>query len=241
MNKESLSAIQKDISRMRSGSPENSNLQRIKDLVKIFQNKRLADTHQKLLEDESTRAAALFFLERLYGAGDLSRRDQQVERIVPKAESILPSAAVDVLRKVLYTDWLAEKMDTELALKLMELDSFSEESLSDAAYLEAFRNLDAWEIRQQQIDLIGDVGQSLHRLLRLPLLSTILKMTRGAAQKANLEEFHDFLTEGVRAFKSLRDPQRFFEAIQNRERSLLETVRSSGACCFEALYEEIRR
>lgn len=239
VNHKSLSDIQQDISQLRSGAGSDSALLKAKSQLKLFQNNRLANTHHQLLEDKATRDAALFFLDRLYGAGDLTLRDQQVERVVPKAEKILPNAAVEVLRKVLYTDWLAEKMDTEMTLMLLETEGFSPERITDEVYLNAFRKLGAWEIRRQQIDLIGEVGHSLSKLLRLPLLSTILKMTRGAAQKANLEEFHDFLTEGVQAFKSLRAPNRFFESIQSREVALLECIRSSQSDSFDLLHLEI--
>jgi len=37
-----------------------------------------------------------------------------------------------------------------------------------------------------------------------------MKMTRGAAQKANLEDFHDFLSQGLDAFASLEKPTLFF-------------------------------
>lgn len=239
VNNKSLSDIQQDISQLRRGAGSDGDYLKVKEKLKLFQNNRLATTHHNLLEDKTTGVAALFFLDRLYGAGDLTLRDQQVERIAPKAEKILPQAAVEVLRKVLYADWLAEKMDSEMALILLRTAGSDCEHITDEIYLNAFRKLGAWEIRRQQIDLIGEVGHSLSKLLRLPLLSTVLKMTRGAAQKANLEEFHDFLTEGVQAFKSLQAPSRFFDSIQSREVALLERIRSSQSGSFDLLHLEI--
>lgn len=218
--------LQKEISRMRSGEGLDPEIQAIKKSIKIFQNKRLESTHQSLLDKSDTRHAARFFLDRLYGTESTHRRDQQVERVIPKAQRILPSVGVEVIQQVIHMDWLAEQMDTNLSLKLNELGYKSNSKLEVDVYLEGFHAAGQFEVRREQIQAVSITGERLVRLMRFPMLKTLLNMTRGAAHKANLEDFHEFLVEGVAAFKSLQSPQKFFQAIESEELVLLEFISS---------------
>lgn len=218
--------LQKDISRMRSGEGLDPNILEIKNQVKIFQNKRLASTHQNLLDSVDTFHAARFFLDQLYGTECTHKRDQQVERVIPKAQRILPSVGVEVIQQVIHMDWLAERMDANLSIKLNELGYKPNSKLEVDVYLEAFHSAGQFDIRQQQIQAVSVTGERLVRLMRFPMLKTMLNMTRGAAHKANLEDFHEFLVEGVVAFKSLKSPQKFFQAIESEEMVLLEFISS---------------
>ncbi|MDH4395125.1 MAG: hypothetical protein QE278_05580 [Limnobacter sp.] len=218
--------LQKEISRMRSGAGLSPAITEIKNQVKIFQNKRLESTHQNLLQSENTRPAARFFLDRLYGTGSTHKRDQQVERVIPKAQRILPSVGVEVVQQVLHMDWLAEQMDVKISIQLNELGYKPDTKLEVDAYLEAFYAAGQFEVRRQQVQAVSATGERLVRLMRFPMLKTMLSMTRGAAHKANLEDFHEFLVEGVSAFKSLQSPQKFFQAIESEEMVLLEFISS---------------
>lgn len=218
--------LQKEISRLRSGEGLDPEILAIKNRIKIFQNKRLESTHQVLLESKDTVHAARFFLDRLYGTQSTHKRDQQVERVIPKAQRILPSVGVEVIQQVIHMDWLAEQMDTNLSLKLRELGYKPDIKLEVEAYLDAFYASGQFEVRQQQIQAVSVTGERLVRLMRFPMLKTMLSMTRGAAHKANLEDFHEFLVEGVSAFKSLASPQKFFQAIESEELVLLELISS---------------
>lgn len=216
--------LQKEISRLRSGEGLDPDILAIKNKIKSFQNKRLESTHQSLLESKDTMQAARFFLDRLYGTQSTHKRDQQVERVIPKAQRILPSVGVEVIQQVIHMDWLAEQMDTSLSLKLRELGYRPHNKLEVDIYLDAFYGVGQFDLRQQQIQSVSIAGERLVKLMRFPMLRTMLSMTRGAAHKANLEEFHEFLAEGVSAFKSLQSPQKFFQRIESEELVLLELI-----------------
>jgi len=220
--------LQSAIVDLRKGSGRSLEFTQFKKHLKSFQNKRLECTHQPLLKDVSTARAAHFFLDKLYCTGDVSARDHQTERVLPKLEKLLPSAALLVLTKVIYMDYLAEYLDDELTHEIMtlhgDLDLFS----NQGCYISGFQAQGRWADREEQIKLIVDVGESLRKLLRLPFLSALLKMTRGAAQKANLEDFHDFLSEGLQAFSTLRRPSDFFRTIEKEEMALLEAMKAGA-------------
>lgn len=189
--------LQKAITNLRQGQGRSVEFLALKKEIKIFQNKRLENTYQDLLDDKGMHLACRFFLDQLYCTHDVSIRDHQVERVLPKLEKLLPSGAVDVVRKVVYMDYLAEKMDDEISLLISTEQWFSNESLQEETYINAFHQHGQFATREEQIRLVREVGESLRKLMRLPFLRPLLKMTRGAAHKANLEDFHDFLSQGL--------------------------------------------
>lgn len=192
--------------------------------IKLFQNNRLKITYQDLLEKKDTQAACRFFLDYLYTPRDLRERDQQVERVLPKAEKYLPQAAIQVLTKVIYMDYLAEDMDLKMSINMNKLKINSGISLEEQVYVALFRETGEQAVRRQQVLLIPDVGRSLIKLTRVPLLASVLRMTRGAARKAGLEDFHDFLRAGLSAFASLKRPEDFFQTIVDRELALMDAI-----------------
>jgi len=224
--------LQKAIAALRQGQGRSVEFLSLKKEIKIFQNNRLEGTYKDLLEDKGMHAACRFFLDQLYCTHDVSTRDHQVERVLPKLEKLLPGGAVDTVRKVIYMDYLAELLDDEITLFINEKEFNADNSLKEIAYIEAFRKQGQFDLREQQILLVREVGESLRKLMRLPFLRPLMKMTRGAAQKANLEDFHDFLSQGLDAFASLEKPTLFFQLIQEREMSILEAIRQGTLSKF---------
>ncbi len=224
--------LQKAIAALRRGEGRSVDFLRLKTDLKIFQNNRLEFTYKDLLEDKGMHAACRFFLDQLYSTHDVSTRDHQVERVLPKLEKLLPGGAVDTVRKVIYMDYLAELLDDEITSYINEKEFYSDNELKEKSYIEAFRQQGQFDLRERQILLVREVGESLRKLMRLPFLRSLMKMTRGAAQKANLEDFHDFLSQGLDAFASLEKPTLFFQLIQEREMSILEGIRQGTLSKF---------
>ncbi|MDX1668313.1 MAG: hypothetical protein R3194_02750 [Limnobacter sp.] len=228
-----MADIQAEIMALRPGpgrvqSALSAELSQVRMSVRVFQNQRLADTYQDLLCDPETGKAASFFLDYLYGTKNLEKRDQQAYRVLPKVDKYLPSKAVSVLEGILEMDLLAERMDMGLAEQLLASGFDGQSNLTPVAYLKAFRAMGQRSVRERQIALIPGIGGDLAKLLRFPMLAGVLKMTRGAAQNAGLEDFHEFLLSGVQCFKSLKSPSSFFAIIVNRETELLELIFDAG-------------
>lgn len=224
--------MQKAITALRRGDGKSPEFLRLKSSIKSFQNKRLELTYKNLLEDKGMHLACRFFLDQLYCTHDVSLRDHQVERVLPKLEKLLPSGAVGTVRKVIFMDYLAELMDDEICSLISSEEWFSDNSLQEKIYINAFRRQGQFALREKQIFLVQEVGESLRKLVRLPFLGGLMRMTRGAAQKAGLEDFHDFLRLGLQAFSALEKPTLFFQVIQEREMSILEGIRQGTLSKF---------
>jgi hypothetical protein len=196
--------------------------------LKTFQAARLARTHADLLAAPDTRDAALFFLEELYGAHDLSQRDTDLERIAPTMQRVLPADALQTITEAMRLDALAERLDTAMARLLGP-------QFTESDYLRAYRSALAPDDRVRQLELIQALGDSLSQLVRVPMLNTTLKLMRGPARLAGLGSLQQFLERGFSSFKRMKQPRAFVAAVAGREQAIMERIYAGHAAPFELI------
>lgn len=184
--------------------------------VKRFQAARMAATYRDLLASPETRAAALFFLDDLYGPEDLTQRDSDLERIVPTMEKVLPASALETITEALELDVLSELLDAEMATRLGA-------KFSALEYMEVYR-LTSRDDRQRQICHVRSIGGALCELVWLPLIGGTLKIMRTPARLARLSELQSFLERGFKAFKEMRHPDVFVDTVIQRESAILNKL-----------------
>lgn len=177
----------------------------------------MARTHADLLSQPESQAAARFFLDDLYGTGDLTQRDADLERVVPAMERLLPASALKTVAEAIALDALSEKLDAAMARSLGE--QFSEED-----YIAAYRKSGSRHDRERQIEHVASVGKALCELVRIPLIGSTLTMMRGPARLAGLEELQSFLERGFKAFKAMKNPNLFVSTIVQRERAIMDRL-----------------
>lgn len=194
--------------------------------LKRYQAARLAVTHADLLAAPDTRDAALFFLEELYGAHDLSQRDVDLERIIPAMQRMLSYEALHAITNAIVLDALSEQLDTAMARQLGS-------AFADEQYVAAYRGVSARAERERQLALVQELGNSLNRLVRIPLLSTTLAVMRGPARLAGLGQLQQFLERGFATFKKVRRRELFVETIVGRERRALANIYAGRAHPFD--------
>ena len=219
MNKDELGS--RLHAQLRLVKEERAHAQRIgaaRKELKRYQAARLAATHADLLAQADTHAAALFFLEELYGPVDLTQRDADLARIVPAMERLLPLQALHAITEAVALDALSERLDGAMAQQLGE-------QFGERDYAEAYRRTSA-DDRARQLDQVQALGMALCDLVRIPMLSMTLKMMRAPARVAGLGELQQFLERGFESFKKMRDARRFVETIVERERALMQAMYS---------------
>jgi hypothetical protein len=193
--------------------------------LKRFQAGRLARTHAALLAAPDSHDAALFFLDELYAAHDLSQRDIDLERIVPTMQRLLSYQALRTITNAIVLDALSERLDTAMARALGP-------EFSAADYLRAYRTVTAQDERAHQLALVQELGESLCALVKIPLLSATLSMMRAPARLAGLGELQQFLERGFHTFRKMRRPQDFVAAIVARERAVSAAIYADAAYVF---------
>lgn len=189
--------------------------------VKRWQSGRLAATHADLLAEPRHRAAARFFLEDLYGVKDFSRRDAELERVLPVLVRLLPGSALATLADAVELDALSEDLDVELARALGEAGV---RAIDEPTYALAYRASAPRAQRERQLDLVLEIGRSLDRLVRVPLLSRLLGAMATPARLAGVPSMHDFLVRGFAAFREIGGASEFLGRIDARERAILQRI-----------------
>lgn len=190
--------------------------------VKAYQQQRFSHTYADLLASPRYRGATRFFLDELYGPRDFTERDEQFARVVPALMRLFPQAIVDTVATLAELHALSEALDSATALHLSAHDAAP--TLDAAAYLAAWQAAGRAIDRERQITLLVDVGRSLDRITRNPLLRQSLRLMRPAARAAGLGDLQTFLESGFDTFKAMRGAGEFLETVEARERTLARAL-----------------
>jgi hypothetical protein len=192
--------------------------------LKAWQARRLATTYADLAADPRYAKATAFFLGDLYGAKDFSGRDEAMLRIYPLMVRTMPRGAVESAALAIEVDALSEDLDRRMARVL------AAGPLSEANYAQAYREAGTRAERERQIELIGEVGRRLDVLVVKPMVYTTLKLMRGPARLAGLQDLQTFLEHGFEAFKHMGGATEFLAIIQGRETAILNRILSGHPC-----------
>ncbi len=189
-----------------------------------WQSHRLAETFADLLISPRTAAAAQFFLAEMYGDEDVSWRDRDVLRMLPTMRRWLPDAVLDTVNGALELDRLSLDLDLAMAEALRAQIPKPTSTLRVRDYARAYAEVGRARDRERQLDLLASVGKELDRVVRMPLVYTVLRLARGPAGKAGLGQLQAFLERGMSAFRALGGAGDFLRTIDTRERAALRAL-----------------
>ncbi|EKP0262588.1 hypothetical protein JFQ93_003942 [Aeromonas sobria] len=201
--------------------------QQDRDRLRQWQADRLGRTHSDLLESDRYGPAAAFFLTDLYGPGDCARRDADVMRVMPTAERLLPESGLKVLAQAIELDALSEELDYLMVVALRRIGGIN--PISAEHYVIAYRAVGEMARREQQITLVNELGMTLDRLARKPLLGTTLKLVSGPAHLAGLGELFSFVERGYRVCHQMGRANEFLETIASRETAIMTALFSGDS------------
>jgi hypothetical protein len=195
--------------------------------LRRWQAARLQRSFQRFLEDPHRAAAARFFLTDVYGDHDFTKRDADIARVLPTMQRLLPASLLAAVADGIALGALTHALDLRMAQALGSIAP-NGRRLDDARYAQAYRRVGLPRLRSRQIDLIRDVGHGVGSALRLPGITTLLKLSRGPAHAAGLAELQGFLERGVAAFRQLGDADAFLLDIQRGERAVAARLLSGA-------------
>ncbi len=198
--------------------PAEPGLQAKVDAIKHYQHMRFAQTYADQMAQPRFARATLFFLEELYGPHDFTQRDAQFARIVPALVRLFPSDIVSTVRGLAELHALSEALDTAMARALPAVPVVS------ASYLLAWQQVGQREQRMRQIALMLQIGRSLERYTKNPLLRHSLRLMRVPAQAAGLGTLQSFLEAGFDTFREMRGAEPFLQTVSERETRLAEEL-----------------
>ncbi len=191
--------------------------------LRAWQARRLAATYADIQQTEPFVAACQFFLADLYGEGDFADRDRAMERVVPIMMRILPAPVLASLARGIELNALSQELDYAFAAAL-PAHCVSAAALSDIDYAAAYKLSADRAARRRQLALLLVLGRELDRLVRKPLLSELLHLSRWPARLAGLGALQSFLERGFDAFGKLGGAGVFLGTILTRELAFMDAI-----------------
>lgn len=215
--------LQKMFNRLQSTIVSRRKLESDSDLAKSvqslrdYQSQRLRATHNQWLENSDTRAAGEFFFDEIYSEKNSLSRDLETQKFLPTIGKILPLGAIETIASALELDGLTLELDIAMAEVLGS-------SFSDGAYLQAFSQLGPIDSRLEQVRLVSTLGENLCEVVRIPFISTALKIMRPAARMARIESLHEFLEQGFNTFSKTKSAKLFVRSMTTLEASIIYSI-----------------
>ncbi len=191
-----------------------------RELLREWQAARLARTHADLRESPRFNATTAFFLTDIYGPKDLSRHEDDVERLLPVMTRVLPATGIETVADAVELNVLSESLDMAMVGAL----GARVENISPSAYGAAYREVGRRPDRERQIALIGHIGHCLDRLTHSRLIGMALTTMRKPARLAGLDELQTFLERGYTAFREMGGADDFLREIVTRETRLMDAL-----------------
>lgn len=191
--------------------------------LRRWQAERLRASFARFLADAKRRPAAEFFLSDIYGDHDFTQRDADIARVLPMMRRLLPEALLEAVVDGIELSALSHAFDLRMA-EVLHTIAPKKRTLDAELYARAYRLAGKPRLRGRQLDLIERVGTGLVDALRIPGLLMLLKMSRGPARAAGLEQLQNFLERGFSAFGRMRDAQGFIDEIVADERAVRERL-----------------
>ena len=201
--------------------------------IKRFQAQRFQATYPDLLESARYQTAANFFLVELYGDKDYSERDQQFARIASTIAKLFPQSVVNTAAALANVHALTERLDDAMARSYLALQATDHGQTDARLYIACWRQVADLASRQEQLQVVLALGQSLDSLTRKPGLRTLLKMMRGPAAASGLGSLQKFLESGFDAFQTMRGADKFLQLIAEREMDWIERLFKEDAVACE--------
>lgn len=192
-------------------------------ILREWQARRLVRTYADLLADPRCRPACELFLSDIYAPRDFSQRNHDVERIHDFLSRILPAETIQLLTMTVELNRLTNALDHRLLRVLV--DQFgATDTITPAAYVEAYRGCDNHAERVRQIELTRSVLIQVGEGARRWVVGAAMKAAKIPAQRAGWGELFNFLERGREAFGEVKDVRAFVDTIAQRERCLLDLI-----------------
>lgn len=227
-----IADLLQQLRRARDPAREPRNALAVLPALKRWQNQRLAHSFSDLARRPDYEAAARFFLDDLYGEQDVTWRDRDITRMLPTLKAWLPESVLHTVAEALELDLLSHQLDLATA-EALEADTERGDHVDDAAYARAYRRAGRRRERERQIELLLYVGTELERIVKKPMVFTMLRFARAPAQAAGLGKLQGFLERGFAAFKTMGKADDFLEAIRTREHELMRRLFAGHPAPFD--------
>lgn len=202
--------------------------------LRTFQVERIRQTYRDFGAQKQYAPVLEFFSNDLYAPRDFSQRDHDALRIHAFLQKFMPAEMLKLATDAVELTKLSYALDEALlAIWNTQLDTVA--NLTPALYAEAYRRCNNYPLREKQIDLLMAVMKDSADTAHMPLTGVALKLAKGPAHAAGWHELYAFLERGHQAFAQVKHPERFLEAIEEREYEIMRRIAARDPNPFRPL------
>jgi len=179
-----------------------------------WQTNYMLPLYENLRVSESYSNAVDFVVSDLTGI-NVSRRDQDIARVVPIMSRMLPDAALQTMAAAMRLN--ARVLEVNLSIcRAIYKERLVDEDFSEAEYCLASRQ--AFELDEclELVQLTEDIGRSLDHVIRIPMIGPMLRAMRMPARLWGFAAMQEFLEKGYETFSALEDVDQFLADIKLR-------------------------
>jgi hypothetical protein len=199
--------------------------------LRAFQVERIANTYRDFAAQPQYAPVLEFFTNDLYAARDFTQRDHDAQRVHAFLQKFVPAEMLKLATDAIELTRLSYALDEALLRVLVDQTSFKDK-LTPELYAEAYRRCNNANARERQIELLVRVMNDSAETAHMPLTGVALKLAKGPAHAAGWHELFAFLERGHQAFAQVKHPERFLEAIQERESEIMRRILAREANPF---------
>lgn len=175
-----------------------------------------------LLEPEGYAEAVDFIVSDLAGVG-VSERDRDIERAAPVIVRSLPAHPLDTAATAVELNARALEINLGICRELL-VDGELPPVISEKDYFTACRAVSSYDECVDLVRLAAELGESLKRLVRVPLIGGLLRTMRKPAHAAGFGALQEFLETGYLTFRQISDIDRFLELLRQRMGQVFERI-----------------
>ena len=179
-----------------------------------------------LLEPEGYSEAVDFIVSDLAGVG-ISERDRDIQRATPVIVRSLPAHPLETAAAAVELNARALAINLGICRELL-VDGELPENMSETDYCAACHEVSTYDECMELVDLAVELGETLKRLVRVPLIGGLLRTMRKPAHAAGFGALQEFLETGYVTFRRISDIDRFLAHLRERMSQVFERIYLSG-------------
>jgi len=139
----------------------------------------------------------------------------------------LPSHPLETAAAAVELNARALEINLGICRELL-VDGKLPENLSETDYCIACREVSTYDECMELVDLAVELGETLQRLVRVPLIGGLLRTMRKPAHAAGFGALQEFLETGYVTFRRISDIDRFLAHLRERMSQVFGRIYLSG-------------
>jgi hypothetical protein len=175
-----------------------------------------------LLEPEGYAEAVDFIVSDLAGVG-VSERDRDIERVTPVVVRTLPAHPLSTAAAAVELNAYTLEINLGICRELL-VDGELPPNITVQDYVAACRNVSSYDECMDLVHLAVDLGDTLKKLVGVPLIGGLLRTMRAPAHAAGFGALQEFLETGYVTFRRISDINRFLELLHQRMGQVFERI-----------------